>query len=380
MNVERYRRAATIAFSFEAGVFAGGNFYTGTYEKLDPRHVAVLDALRDWRTAEELADHPVFAGDAGFASHALESLVKAGLAVRESDPPEQARAFAEHWREWGLGTQIYHATSRDAPYTETQPQAQQVYKEMVEQPLPPPPALKSYPDAPRIELPRDLPPLDVSLETVLASRRTWRAFTGGEVALRRLSKLLLVSFGATGRAEAGEYGQLLFKTSPSGGARHPTEAYVVALACEGVPAGLYHYDPAGHALEQLGLGDHRGDVIRWLANQYWFQGSAVVIFTTVVVRRLSFKYKHGRAYRVLLMDQGHLGQTFVLAATALGLGAWQTAAFHDTEVEAALGIDGIEETAVYALGAGITPIPTVYPGKTVELWTGPPKRLELPPP
>ena len=83
---------------------------------------------------------------------------------------------------------------------------------------------------------------------------------------------------------------------------------------------------------------------------------------------------------MLFLDQGHVAQTFVLAATALGLGAWQTAAFHDSEIEGVLGVDGVEETALYALGAGTTPIPPLYPGKTVDLWTKPPKKLELPPP
>jgi hypothetical protein len=115
MSAERYRRAPTVAFSFEAGVFAGGNFFTGTYERLDPRHVWILDALRDWRSVDEMASHPVFEGDAGRAAASLEELVRAGLAVRESDGEDPSTRFAEHWREWGLGTQIYHATRATRP-------------------------------------------------------------------------------------------------------------------------------------------------------------------------------------------------------------------------------------------------------------------------
>jgi hypothetical protein len=43
-------------------------------------------------------------------------------------------------------------------------------------------------------------------------------------------------------------------------------------------------------------------------------------------------------------------------------------------------VDGIEEVVLYALGAGVTPIPTLYPGKQVELHKGKPKKIEFPPP
>jgi SagB-type dehydrogenase family enzyme len=376
---ERYRRAPTVAFGFEGPSFGGGNWYTGTWETLDPRDAWVLAMLGDWTTPAEAARrHPLFEDRVDMAASELERLARAGLVVRASEGEGAAGRFAAHWREWGLGTQVFHATSRDAPYAETVEDSRTVYRSLAAQP-PAPDPVKTYPGAERIELPRDLPPLDAHLETVLASRRTWRAFTGGEVSIRRFSKLMLASFGIMGEADTGPMGRLLFKTSPSGGARHPTEAYVVATAVEGVAPGVYHYDPRGHALERLSLGDHREDVVRWLSNQPWFARASFYVFLTSVVRRLSYKYKHGRAYRILLLDQGHVGQTFVLAATALGLGAFQTAAFHDTEVERALGVDGVEEVALYALGAGTTPIPVLYPGKAIELWDREPKRIDIPP-
>jgi nitroreductase len=61
---------------------------------------------------------------------------------------------------------------------------------------------------------------------------------------------------------------------------------------------------------------------------------------------------------MILLDAGHLAQTFDLVTTATGLGPFQTAAFRDSETEAALGIDGISETALYLLGAGRPAGPT----------------------
>ena len=47
-------------------------------------------------------------------------------------------------------------------------------------------------------------------------------------------------------------GRMPLKTSPSGGARHSIEAYVVVRRVAGVPAGVYHYDAAAHALVRRG--------------------------------------------------------------------------------------------------------------------------------
>jgi SagB-type dehydrogenase family enzyme len=65
-----------------------------------------------------------------------------------------------------------------------------------------------------------------------------------------------------------------------------------------------------------------------------------------------WKYGHSHAYRVLLLDAGHLGQTFHLVCTAMGLGPFTTAALDGSAVELALGLDGIREIAVYAGSVG----------------------------
>ncbi len=59
-----------------------------------------------------------------------------------------------------------------------------------------------------------------------------------------------------------------------------------------------------------------------------------------------------RAYRVVQMDAGHLGQTFQLTATALGLDSFVMAALQDSLIERCLGVDEITEGVVYAVAAG----------------------------
>ena len=68
-----------------------------------------------------------------------------------------------------------------------------------------------------------------------------------------------------------------------------------------------------------------------------------------------WKYEHPRAYRVVLAEAGHVCQTFCLTATWLGLAPFCTMALADTTIEQALGVDGVTESVVYAMGAGLRP-------------------------
>jgi Nitroreductase family len=57
-------------------------------------------------------------------------------------------------------------------------------------------------------------------------------------------------------------------------------------------------------------------------------------------------------YRVVLLDAGHLCQTFCLTATRLGLARFSTAALKDSLIENDLGLDGISESVLYIAGVG----------------------------
>jgi len=74
---------------------------------------------------------------------------------------------------------------------------------------------------------------------------------------------------------------------------------------------------------------------------------------TAVFARSMWKYRHPRAYRVVQLDAGHLGQTFCLTATRMSLAPFSTAALDDTLIERDLGIDGISESVIYVTGCGM---------------------------
>ena len=72
-----------------------------------------------------------------------------------------------------------------------------------------------------------------------------------------------------------------------------------------------------------------------------------------VFARTMWRYGHGRAYRTVLIHAGHLGQTFCLVATALGLAPFTTMAFSESKLEALLGLDGVLECPIYVAGVGM---------------------------
>ena len=218
-------------------------------------------------------------------------------------------------------------------------------------PIPKP--VKRYPKSQQIRLPA--PAFASEFSRALVERRTWRKFSKKPVELSLLGNLLGLTWGVRKWVEIPKVGAVAVKTSPSGGALHPIEAYVLARNVSGLRSGLYHYNAADHRLELLRRGAGSRQITEYLANQYWYGGAAFVVFMTAVFARTRWKYDYARAYRAVLIEAGHLCQTFCLTATWLGAAPFCTMAFADSKIEKALGIDGISESVLYVAGAGTRP-------------------------
>jgi SagB-type dehydrogenase family enzyme len=155
--------------------------------------------------------------------------------------------------------------------------------------------------------------------------------------------------------ESPLFGSLPKKTSPSAGARHPGEVYLIALRVNGLEKGLYHYHPARHRLEMISSDVTVRKAWLYCARQDYVKKAAALFLMTAVFPRTMWKYNKARAYRVVLLDAGHLCQTFCLAATWLDLAPFCTAAFRDTLIENDLAIDGVRESVIYVAGIGNLP-------------------------
>lgn len=189
---------------------------------------------------------------------------------------------------------------------------------------------------------------------VLLSRRTWRGFGPGKITREDLGSLLNLTFGyqMIGRTQGG---RVVFKTSPSGGACHPIEAYVLALRVRGLPRALYHYSPQTRRLYLVRRRASSALASGYLAGQSWYGGAGALVFMTAVLPRVWWRYPSARSYRAILLDAGHVCQTFCLVATWLGLAPFCTMAMDDSRIERDLRIDGTHEILLYAAGVGSKP-------------------------
>jgi SagB-type dehydrogenase family enzyme len=211
------------------------------------------------------------------------------------------------------------------------------------------PLYKRYPGARTVALPRLDPGTAAALPgtgaTILA-RRSVRDFGGEPLDLATLGHLLELTGGIT----AGLHGNAR-RAAPSSGALYPIELYVLAHRVTGLEAGVYHYAYEDHALELVRAGDVRQPVVDQGLGQTFLGEAGVVIVLTQILQRMRPKYQD-RSYRYGLIEAGHVGENAYLAATALGLGACGVGAFLDDDLNALLGIDGVEEAALYLVAAG----------------------------
>jgi SagB-type dehydrogenase family enzyme len=227
---------------------------------------------------------------------------------------------------------------------------------------PQPSAYKDYWAHPFLPLPNPLvrdPPTAASAGffDVLLRRRSVRAFAPGPLDVRDLSALLFYVWGATS-VQPNHLGDVfLHKTSPSAGSLHGAEVYPLLMDVEGFEPGVYHYSVRRHGLVLLSREDPRPWIGEACGGQDWVAGAGALFLITFNVGRLAWKYGFSRAFRAAMLDVGHLGQTFALVATYLGLAPFTTAALRDEMFEDRLGLDYLAEPVLMINGVG-KPDPT----------------------
>jgi len=312
---------------------------------------AILDFFSGWKCAEAAFRRwPEYTEKS--LRQAMRRLVEQTFLQRAADldASERSRERAlRDWESWNPSASYFHLQTKDAYSDEISAETIRWTEELFRHGRIPTPA-KRYPGARTIQL--VCGEYAGEFPRVLRERRTWREFEKEPVPGEVVGGLLHLSFGVQEWLRVPKGRRFALKTSPSGGALHPGEAYLLARNVSGIPRGIYHYDPVSHRLEELRRGTSGGEIQRLLAGQWWFRKAALVVFLTAVFPRTQWKYKYARAYRAVLAEAGHLCQTFCLTATWLGLAPFCTMALADTRIEKVLAVDGISESVIYAMGAG----------------------------
>ena len=143
-------------------------------------------------------------------------------------------------------------------------------------------------------------------------------------------------------------GALPLGMTPSGGARNPYEAYVVALGVDGLEPGVYHYSAADHDLGRISA-NHLPKISELVGGQEWADAMPCLVLLCAKLDRTMWKYEDANAYRVVLIEAGHIGQNIMLAATNHGLSACPTAALSHSAIKRLLGLDRLTDAPIYAL-------------------------------
>jgi len=216
--------------------------------------------------------------------------------------------------------------------------------------VPAPPLEKDIPeDAIIINLPpiEELSLGEMPLIQVLKKRRSHRVFTDESLALNELA-FLCWSFA--GVLEIGPNNVWTKRTSPSGGARHPFETYLVVQRVEGLDPGIYRYSGLRHQLILVKTGE---DFCQRLGEtmQSFVKDCAVIFIWTVVPYRNEWRYMFTSA-REMAMDIGHYCENLYLAAESIGAGTCGIASYRQEYVDEMLGVDGEDEFTLYIAPVG----------------------------
>jgi SagB-type dehydrogenase family enzyme len=345
---ELYRRSPHLISYWQGRQLIFENYALDVRVTAAPQTCEMLHFIDRWRTAAELAAHfPDYSTSS--LARALTNLIDAGLVDRSHAPRDKRAEALTSWSDWSPAASYFHMSTRNSHAPIEPDDSVRVLQRRARQTAMPP-ASKSYPRNRQVVLPA--PETEGQFPRVLLERRTWRQFSPAAIAVADLATLLGLTFGVQSWLDLRGIGRVALKTSPSGGARHPIEAYVIAQRVRGLNRGLYHYNAATHRLELLHKRVSPARTSSYLNGQTWCGGAAAVVLMTAVFARQQWKYRGPRAYRIMLIDAGHVCQTFCLVATWLGLAPFCTMALADFGIESDLEIDGVTESVVYAAGVG----------------------------
>jgi putative peptide maturation dehydrogenase len=374
----RVRRSRYVCFFCDDFPFLDvGLLLRGTVEPVTLQQVYALSILRGEAiplSADEFdlaASTPSDDWIEAVDEEATRELARKGVLLSDENDPELDTLRARHQSlesmGWNLEAALYYFLSKwrgidmrllagQDEGSDLLPPTDEAVQAFVDQFGPPPSAFSSV-VTPLVV--RELPLVERKgeLYDVLLRRRTTRSFDrGAPLAQWELAVVLRYVFGYHGYVPLLGQVTTLKRTSPSAGGFHPIEAYPLILAVDELDPGLYHYNPAEHALEllaPLGVDEARAAANAFVCGQTYFGDANVLLVLAARFDRAFWKYQnHRKALTALMMDAAHLSQTLYLVATELGLGAFVTAAVNNVDIEERLGIDGYREGVLAVCGFG----------------------------
>lgn len=296
---------------------------------------------RQWVDADDFA-RLNFQGDKA----AVRALIENGaVVVAGSDLERRESEYLLDWR-WSLPIGLMHFCLEDLDFMTVEETEESQQEHLATEPQP---ELYLRNAGAVTSLPAVLGNND--LIDLMARRRTVRASGAPSISLANLSECLFAGLGITGETP-NCVGKLPLGMTPSGGARNPYEAYVFAKNVEDLDPGIYHYSAIDHDLGRLSANELPAfsDLV---GGQEWADEMPAMIVLVANLQRTMWKYSDPNAYRVVLIEAGHIGQNIMLTATENGMSACPTAALNHSIIKRLLGLDGPTVAPIYALTLGV---------------------------
>ena len=183
---------------------------------------------------------------------------------------------------------------------------------------------------------------DKNLRECIEKRKSTREFSKTPLSLDELSYLLWCTQGV--KEITSKY---ILRTVPSAGARHPFETFILIKNAEGLKPGLYRFISSKHAIIEINLDKNIAQKINEACgSQDLFEPAAAVFIWAAIAERTTWRYNE-RGYRYIFLDAGHVCQNLYLAAESIDCGACAVASYDDDELNKLLGLDGVNQFAVY---------------------------------
>jgi oxazoline/thiazoline dehydrogenase len=184
------------------------------------------------------------------------------------------------------------------------------------------PALSPYRSEQTIALSKpdlaNLVTTDLPFAQVLENRRSIREHGEVPITIQQLGEFLYRCARIKNQIQT-EYGELLTRPYPSGGAMYELELYLAVDRCQDLRSGLYYYQPQVHELCSLcGATEPVQTLLKDAGMSMGADTPQLLIIITARFQRLAWKYE-SIAYALMLKHVGVLSQTMYLVATAMNL-------------------------------------------------------------
>ena len=188
-----------------------------------------------------------------------------------------------------------------------------------------------------------------NLRKAIEVRRSLRRYKDEPISLEELSYLLWLTQGVK---KMDEKRNVLWRTVPSAGCRHPFETYLSTNRVDGLEQGLYRFVATENKLVALELNEQFNERLTDACHgQRQVQTSAVTFIWAAVPYRTVWRYSE-RSYRYLYLDAGHVCQNLHLAAESINCGICAIGAYDDDAADRLMGFNPPEMFVIYLASLG----------------------------